>query len=757
MNKKFLIFIPIIALIILLIIVGATITINLISPANVYNSSNANVNFVCNASGTNLTNISLYGNWTGSWGVNYTNKIIVLSYQESANASNGTGSVNSSYPLTNAYDENWSTWAQPLDGNTITIYTNFTKPLNALGGIRTVRTGNAQFYPYSDFNETINTVGGVKDDGSIPVGCWNQQPMQFEATAHIDVGSSTSVFEYCFNGSTWNRMHYMATSYGSDARIYEDAMWWNVTGVGGNQSLSLNTTIPILDGSYNWGCQSCDINGNCNSSSNQTFTVDTTFPQIIPNSPIGGFYNRPPYLNGTCTDSHLNFIWTNLTEYSGLDSTSPYNFTNTSALINQLYPVNVSCNDTGGNLNSTIFNFTYDNINPSANYSSPTPTNGSTWTNGSVIINVTATDTNPWMAWITSTFGNHNVTSTNISWTNNINISFDFEGLSIGNYTYNITICDLAGNCNTTITRQVNVVLSNINAYIYYPSENQILTYDSGSPPWVVNFTYAINPSSGKTLTNCAFNVTRGGSTEIPTTNLSCLGTWQNFTVSSLSTTYIINLWANQSDNGQITYSRTFVANPTVPTPPGGGGSITPPGNVTWTMKTEQGTGNYHFSMGYGSSRVRSIVFYNIGTATRTIKLSCSGDLCHYINFTKTNVDLPVGLEIATYSDFTVKIPDTETAKNMTANIIGLDDVGLQNILTIQVDLGQGNVLLDILNKFPNSREIGNFMIPYWVIFFVAWVFVFFLLWLILRKFSLGIFISVLIGLIASLILMIFI
>ncbi len=161
--------------------------------------------------------------------------------------------------------------------------------------------------------------------------------------------------------------------------------------------------------------------------------------------------------------------------------------------------------------------------------------------------------------------------------------------------------------------------------------------------------------------------------------------------------------------------------------------------------------------MGYGSSRTRNIVFYNTGTDKRTISLSCSGDLCKYMVFDKTSIELPAGLEIATSIPFTITIPENETAKDMTANIIGLDDLGLQNILTIQVGLGQANVFLDILNNFPNSKKVGNSNIPYWIIFLVALVSIFFLSWLILRKLLLGIFISVLISIVGAFIFMIFV
>ncbi|MCK5177075.1 MAG: hypothetical protein KAQ92_05085, partial [Candidatus Aenigmarchaeota archaeon] len=124
-------------------------------------------------------------------------------------------------------------------------------------------------------------------------------------------------------------------------------------------------------------------------------TIDTISPVLTLDTPTqnGTYYNTPPYFNGTCTDTNLDTVRTNITEYN-TSTTSPFNITNKSALINQRYDVNITCNDSAGNTVSEIFWLTYDAIQPNITFVDPTDTNNDYVNRNYSYVNVTATDTN---------------------------------------------------------------------------------------------------------------------------------------------------------------------------------------------------------------------------------------------------------------------------------------------------------------------------------------------------------------------------
>lgn len=89
--------------------------------------------------------------------------------------------------------------------------------------------------------------------------------------------------------------------------------------------------------------------------------ADTTPPTVTINYPTNGqTVNSAPFLNGTATDAvGVAWIKTNSTIYSGADNTSPFNFTNQSVLAEGTYTINVSANDSAGNVGWANVTFTY--------------------------------------------------------------------------------------------------------------------------------------------------------------------------------------------------------------------------------------------------------------------------------------------------------------------------------------------------------------------------------------------------------------
>jgi len=152
----------------------------------------------------------------------------------------------------------------------------------------------------------------------------------------------------------------------------------------------------LTEGTYTYTAYAQDLAGNVNQTETRTITLssDTTSPTLILQTPAqnGTYYNYIPYLNGTCTDtSGISKVWTNFSQYN-TTTTSPFNLTNTSVLSSQRYDVNLTCNDTYGNIASKIFYFTYDPVQPNIIFVSPTKDNNTYTNNNYTYINVSISD-----------------------------------------------------------------------------------------------------------------------------------------------------------------------------------------------------------------------------------------------------------------------------------------------------------------------------------------------------------------------------
>lgn len=756
--KKKLFFLALALFFLIIPLSKAEISVNLTSPIDYYNSSNNSVNFFCNASETNLMNISLYGNWSGAWKINSSNYkySASLCYQETANETTACGGL-----ATGSYSTNNSDYY---------LYVNYTKPANAtVSSLWHVKHGNTNsnvtlYQSCWDYNATdiILKVGLGASGSASSAYCYNGSWQNLtQSNIPINCGSGWSPYtsylnfsydtdyttKWCVGGicSCLGGLNYYQT-------VYEEAMWWNLSE--SNATLTSNVTVTgIPDGIFKWNCESINFTGTSNfSMSNRTFTIDTAKPTMLIDFPANGSYlNYNPYINGTCTDSlsGVSTIWTNLTEYPTLDLTSPFNFTNTTSLTNKGYMINLSCNDSAGNLNSTFFSFTYDNVTPSANYSGYTPANGSTQGNGTLVINVSASDTNPWYAWINSTFGATNTTDTNQSWLSGTNISFAFEGLASGNYTWNTTICDLAGNCNITGTYQINISLSNLSIAVYNPTEGESIT--SASLPYTLNLTYMFNPVVGQVLDTCQYNVTHSGITDVATTTINCSSGVINYTSVYLSfyVPYTLTIYANQTDGKEKLLERTFTITSSSGEigPGGGGGGVLTCNNVTqWKIETDRGGISNYLLMTTGDDRITHLKIYNLGISAVQITLSCeeqdSSGICHYVTFANSTVvvpsnslspaDVPVNINLSNYPSTNL----SEFVFTVNAND-GTGCVGKVDFIVSKSVLGTffifDKAIASALSSFTISLFGKEYQIPHWMIM-VLIVSIFFTIGVILQR-----------------------
>lgn len=134
-------------------------------------------------------------------------------------------------------------------------------------------------------------------------------------------------------------------------------LWANFTGIfalnSTNSSAYNNTnytfTRTLADGHYQWSIHACDAANQCNSSQNQSLTVDTTAPSISLSSPSNATIQT--------SNSTVTFTWTNTetnpsncTVY--IDNTATATTTSTTyskSLSNAAYTWHVSCTDLANN------------------------------------------------------------------------------------------------------------------------------------------------------------------------------------------------------------------------------------------------------------------------------------------------------------------------------------------------------------------------------------------------------------------------
>ncbi|UCE37856.1 MAG: right-handed parallel beta-helix repeat-containing protein [Thermoplasmata archaeon] len=130
------------------------------------------------------------------------------------------------------------------------------------------------------------------------------------------------------------------------------------------------TTSGWDDGDYTILIKALDIVGNLNTSS-YTFTLDSSGPEIILNTPGNGSY----ILNGTVLDFSFSdpyFGWANYSLNGGpaIPLTDPFNIS-TAGWMEGENTVQINCVDSVGNSNSSLFTFKIDSYKPTISLDSP--------------------------------------------------------------------------------------------------------------------------------------------------------------------------------------------------------------------------------------------------------------------------------------------------------------------------------------------------------------------------------------------------
>lgn len=386
------------------------LVVELIKPNN-YDIVNYNINFICNATtyGSNITNITLYGNWSGGWHANYTNDTSSLGV--SSAYLNITLNISDGYYV-------WNCYACDTSGNCRFADSNYTLIVDTASPTVTLNPGTTE------------------------AGYRNVNWIFVNATAS---NRELDSFLLYFNDVAEN----WQTCTGD---TQQKTCWSNKTG--------------LADGTYGFYAWANDTAGNNASSESRVVIIDTTNPNLTVTYPANNSYINTEWINitGTAYDVNPYQITINDSRFgSNLGTYNNWNFTN-SSVEETTYVVKITAEDMANNTNSTVIVFTIDRTYPTIQYVSPTPASGATLYTNDVKINVTLSDANPYQVIL-----DWNGVNETYVWNGESYMEIDKNDLSNGDYYYYVCAVDKANNVQCTEKRTVTIYskLSEFRTYYY--------------------------------------------------------------------------------------------------------------------------------------------------------------------------------------------------------------------------------------------------------------------------------------------------
>ncbi len=277
------------------------------------------------------------------------------------------------------------------------------------------------------------------------------------------------------------------------------------------------------------------------------------------------------------TSNYSNITtFSNISQEIKLQTNFSLNFTN---LIDGIYFFNVSVNDTFGNVNTTAFTsrVTVDTVFPVPLYAVGTEVSGIFVSRNFIVVNVSATDanfnsTNISLMNSTGAVLRNNITFNNVA-VNATNASvfyINFTGLADGNYSFNVTTNDSAGNVNLSLPTRT-VVIDTVAPAV---SLGETTSTDS-----TINVPITIGESTSTINGSCTVNRAgasvsgTGGSQTLSESSLTCSTTY----------TYVVTCLDQAGNAGSSTKDIT-----TLGCSGGGGGSSSTATTTTPVFKTVQ-------------------------------------------------------------------------------------------------------------------------------------------------------------------------
>jgi hypothetical protein len=231
----------------------------------------------------------------------------------------------------------------------------------------------------------------------------------------------------------------------------------------------------------------------------------------------------------------------------------------------------------------------------------------------------------------------------------------------------------------------------------------------------VFSFSFVINETN---KANCSYTINNG----LTNTSISsCTSPVSGVTLPALATDYNLTLFTTDLANNKDSYT-TIVNIPIsggVIQTGGGGGTPVIIGTGNWTMATDTGTNKYTIELAQGESRTKEIIFINYNTYPINLTLTCEGNLCIYVNLSKTSISLPIGKDIPTSVFFTINLPENVSISSDVFNIIAKDQLNNKNILTISLSSGVASEVIKLLSKVGKNTSIFNIVFPNILLIFI--------------------------------------
>jgi len=294
--------------------------------------------------------------------------------------------------------------------------------------------------------------------------------------------------------------------------------------------LFVNTT----EGNYTFNVSGVDLLGREGTNTSILYmNVDTSAPAI----------NLPVYTNATFKENSSSLTLNvsvidassgetssacifdiNGTNQTVAVSTNWCNITvgNLTGLADGNQTISVYVNDTVNNLGlNNSFVVQMDSTNPLLDYNTSTESNNTNFSRTYIYANITLTETNP--SYFIYRLYNSTSEVNTTSYTSAIR-SFNWTSLSDGNYTYNVTVNDSAGNSNTTLTRTISLDTVNSSVTLNTPVSDANLSTVSNAT--ILNATVTDATSN---VSSVVFNISNSSSYVTFNANYSG-GYWINAT-----------------------------------------------------------------------------------------------------------------------------------------------------------------------------------------------------------------------------------
>jgi hypothetical protein len=465
------------------------------------------------------------------------------------------------------------------------------------------------------------------------------------------------------------------------------------------------------DGTYWFNATAYDLAGNFNSTETRNITIDTTKPMIdftAPTEIYGSYLNRNNILvNVTASDANFASITIYLYNSVGLINAStlsslPY-YLNFTGLGDGTYWFNATAIDLAGNSNSTeTRNATIDTTTPTINFTFPTETSGSYLNSrNNIIVNVSAAGTN--IANITVNLYNSGGLVSSAS-TTLANLFVNFTNLVQGAHWFNATVYNLAGNSNSTETRNATVNIS-IPVVEFLPPSEANGSYINRS-----NIQIMAN-STGLDIANISISLYNSTGLVYSGTNAS---TQLSANVAGLADgAYYFSAISYNFEGLYGTNARNVTIDTTTPT-------------INFTSPTEQSGSNISrnnilANVSAAGTNLANITIY-LYNSTGLVNASTSSSLPYYINF--TNLADGAYYFNATILNLAGNFNSTET-RNVTIdttlpsiNFIdptpsdGSIMIGSINVNISATDLHLANITIYLYNETDLLNSTTNYLSP---------------------------------------------